>query len=185
LTRPEKDYSRDAMLEFLREAVHAGLMNPAVARSRRNAALELFAHLTEAEAEDLRRVTVDELAARCHKLQGGTVRPEVLTLYAARLREGLDDFLRYLQAPGGFAARRTERQPPRRRGSAQSRDAEDAALEQLRLGETRYRPDIVPVPLGPDRVVYLHGVPADLSAAEARKIARVVEALAEEPVGGE
>ncbi|MHA7814900.1 MAG: hypothetical protein ACX93N_00355 [Pseudohaliea sp.] len=181
----DKDYSRDGMLGFLREAVHAGLINPAVARSRRNAALELFAHLSEAEAEDLRRVDVDELAARCHKLQGGTVRPEVLSLYAGRLREALDDYFRYREAPDSFVARRTERQPPRRRGSEQSRSAEDEALEQLRLEETRYRPDIVPIPLRPGTVLYLHGVPADLSAAEARKVARVVEALAGEPASGE
>lgn len=181
----DKDYSRDGMLEFLREAVHAGLMNPAVARSRRNAALELFAHLSEAEAEDLRRVDVDELAARCHKLQGGTVRPEVLSLYTGRLREALDDYLSYREAPDGFVARRTERQPPRRRGREQQRSEEDEALEQLRLEETRYRPDIVPIPLRPGTVLYLHGVPADLSVAEARKVARVVEALADEPASGE
>ena len=177
----DKDHSRDGMLEFLREAVHAGLLNPAVARSRRNAALELFSHLSKSEAEDLRRVDVDELTARCHKLQGGTVRPEVLSLYAERLREGLDDYFRYLDAPDGFVARRTERQAPRRRGSEQLRTAEEKALEQLRLDETRYRPDIVPIPLRPGTVLYLHGVPADLSPAEARKVARVVEALADEP----
>ncbi len=52
-----------------------------------------------------------------------------------------------------------------------------SALEAVRLSFNRYRADIVPIPLGPDRVVYLHDVPSDLTVDEARKIARVVEAL--------
>jgi len=175
------DYSRDALLAFLREAAVAGRINPATARSRHNAADKLFAQLTDSEAADLRKVDVDALKARVHDQQGDELRPEVLELYAQRLRSALGDYFRFLDNPDGFVPSAAAGRATSRRAGAAPRSREEQALEQLRLGATQYRPDIIPVPLGPDRVVYLHGVPPDLSAAEARKVARVIEALAEEP----
>lgn len=175
-----RDYTRDGLLTFLREAAIAGHMNPATARSRRNAAEALFTELTADEAADLRKVDVDELAARCHKLQGGTVRPEVLNVYATRLRSALTDYFNFLEDPEHFAPVGPERRPLRRRVANAVRSDEERALEKIRLSSTEYRPDIIPIPLGEDRVVYVHDLPVDLTAAEARKIARVIEALAEE-----
>ncbi|MEM9760812.1 MAG: hypothetical protein AAF933_16350, partial [Pseudomonadota bacterium] len=53
------------------------------------------------------------------------------------------------------------------------------ALEAVHLGMDRMRADVFPIPLDEDRVVFLHGIPHDLTPAEAGKIIRVVEALAQ------
>ena len=172
------DYSREGLLTFLRDAAVAGHLNPATARSRRNAAEQLFAQLSDAEAADLRQVDVERLKARVHDLQGDQIRPEVLDLYAERLRSALADYFRFVEAPDGFVASASAERGAARRRSPQSRTQEQQALEQVRLGATNHRPDVLPIQLGRERVVYLHGVPVDLSAEEARRIARVIEALA-------
>jgi hypothetical protein len=174
------DYSRDGLLTFLKDAAMAGRMNPATARSRRNAASELFTQLTDAEAQDLRKIDVDDLAARCHKLQGATVRPEVLKVYVSRLRKALTDYFNFLEDPEHFVSVGSEQRPTRRRVADGARSHEEQALEQIRLGVTRYRPDVIPIPIRADKVVYLHGLPADLTAGEAGKLVRVIEALVED-----
>ena len=62
---------------------------------------------------------------------------------------------------------------------------EDSALESVHLGFDRQRAKVMPIPLEKGRVVYLHDLPADLTLAEARKIARVLEALASDTDGRE
>ena len=52
------------------------------------------------------------------------------------------------------------------------------AREELALNPPRSPHDIFPVPLREDLVVYLQNIPLDMTQAEARKIASVVQALA-------
>lgn len=168
------DYSTDGLLDFLRESALAGRMHPALARSRHKAAEALFAHLSQEEAADLRALDLDSLRGRLADLPRGNLRPEVVELYTERLSGALDDY---------FAATR-DGVPSRPAGGAGGADGEDPgaadrrALEGVRLSFNRHRDDVIPVPLAPDRVIYLHGVPADLTPSEARKVARVLEALA-------
>ena len=55
------------LLKFLKQAGMEGLINPAAARSRRNAVEQLHAEMTEDERLDVRKLDVDELASRFHK----------------------------------------------------------------------------------------------------------------------
>jgi hypothetical protein len=174
------NYSSDRYFTFLREATLAGRMAPAAAKSRRAAAETLFRKLTESEAEDLRSLDIDALKSRFLDARGDGLRSEIVELYAGRLREALDDYFRFVESPTDFSSVATRAQGARRRDELAPRTPEERALESVRLSAPRQRPDVIPVPLDQDRVVYLHGVPADLSPAEARKIARVVEALADE-----
>ena len=61
-----------------------------------------------------------------------------------------------------------------------SRDDAGRALarEELALNPPRSPHDIFPVPIREDLVVYLQNIPLDMTGAEARKIAAVVQALA-------
>lgn len=177
------DYTSEGLLKFLKEAAMAGMLNPATARSRRNAAEQLLAQLTDEEAADLRKVDVDDLCSRFHKLQGTSIRPEALKIYRGRLRSALEDYFRYLDDPERFVAVGGENRQLRRRGGA-SRSEEEQALEEIRL-EVADRPsDILPIALREDLVVYIQNLPLDLTRQEARKISRVVQALADEPAEG-
>lgn len=175
----DTEYSKDALLAFIRQCVDTGMLNPAAARSRQNAARQLLGFLDEDESADLRQLDVDELAGRVHKLEGTSIRPESLNIYRDRLASTLTDFLQWKSQPDGFAPRKDEQRSLRRRpsvGQFNEQSGEDQALEELRLNPPRK--EIFPIPLREGLVVYLQNVPADLTAAEAAKIAAVAQALA-------
>jgi hypothetical protein len=179
------NFSSDDFFAFLREATLAGRMAPVAAKSRRAAAEMLFTKLADGESADLRTLDIDALKSRFLDAQSDGVRSEVVELYAVRLREALDDYFRFVDSPTTFTSVATRAQASRRRDESSPRTAQERALESVRLSAPRQRPDVVPVALNEDRVVYLHGIPTDLTPQEARKIARVVEALADEPGGVE
>lgn len=181
-------YAGEDLLDWLREAALARQIHPATARSRRKAAEALFPYCRPEEIEDLRRLNLQDLRARVADLPPGSLRPEVADLYLERLRSALRDYLadasaRQPEAGEGAAglSAASEAAIEGRTGAggrAPPPAADLSALEAARLRLDQHRADIIPVPLGDDRVVFLQGIPADLTAAEARKIARVVEALA-------
>jgi hypothetical protein len=175
------DYSSDGLFTFLREAALAGRMTPAAARSRRAAAAALFPKLTEDEMGDLRRLNLEDLKSRFRDTQIDGLRREVVDLYATRLEGALGDYFRFVEAPSDFFSSATPHQGVQRREKQSTRSYEERALETVLLSAVRQRPDVIPVPLATGRIAYLHGIPADLTTQEARKIARVVEALANEP----
>lgn len=177
----DDQYTAERLLEFLRAAPEQGVLNPAVARSRVNACDQLFSVLTAEERADIRLVDVDRLAGRLHKLEGSTVRPEVVDLYRTRVHEALVDYLAWLANPktfatiGGHALRRDSRAAAREGSNAE----EARALEDIALATSERRKDYLSVPLREGVTVYITNLPLDLSAAEAGRIARVVAAMAQ------
>ncbi|MDT8449080.1 MAG: hypothetical protein RQ847_02800 [Wenzhouxiangellaceae bacterium] len=176
----EESYTLDALLQFLKQAGMEGLINPAAARARHKAVEQLAGELTDQERADIRAIDVAELVSRFHKLEGSSIRPEALEIYAQRFGQGLSEYLAWLDDPAGFIAPRRERARAFMRGddrrsalSAEQREAERIALEA-----TENPNHIVPVPIRDDRVVYVANLPLDLGRGEAERIARVVQAYA-------
>lgn len=172
-------YSSDSLLRFLKDVVVAGHMPSTTARSRSNATRALMPYLTDGENSDLRILDIDALSSRLAEDQGGALRPEVAELYVERFESALADFLPFAEAPDGFAGGKSSESAQERQIDLEARPEDRRALESARLRFDRNRPDIVPIPLPRGSTVYVHGLPADLSPAEARKIARVVTALAD------
>ena len=174
---PVNDYSHSAFLEFLRLGAVTGMTNPATARSRKLAAEQLLGQLKPHERVDLRVLDVDELCSRFHKLQGSTIRPESIQVYNDRLTSGLKDFVSWTSDPGNFRSVEGEQKEA---VSVAARDTPEQAQarEELVLSPPRSPHDIFPVPLREELVVYLQNIPLDMTQAEARKIAAVVQALA-------
>ena len=172
-----KDYSQTAFLEFLRQAAVTGITKPATARSRKLAAEQLLGQLKSHERLDLRLLDVDELCSRFHKLQGTTIRPETIQLYNERLSSGLKDFVSWTSDPVSFQSVEGEK-PEAVMVAARDTPGQAEAREELALNPPRSPHDIFPVPLRQDLIVYLQNVPLDMTQAEARKIAAVVQALA-------
>ena len=181
-----QDYSRDALLSFIKQCVMTGVLNPATGRSRQNAARHLLPLTTEDEALDVRRLDVSTLAGRFHKLEGSSIRPESLEVYQRRLQAALDDFLAFRQDPDAFTP---STEPERRfvqRPDADSfvpRDGAEAAREDLALDPPRRPGEVFPIPIRQGLVVYVQNVPLDMTTAEADKICRVIRALVEESKG--
>jgi len=176
----DEDYSPERLLDFLRQAPAQGVLNPAVARSRANAIEQLFTVLTREERADIRLIDVDRLAGRLHKIEGSTIRPEVVELYRRRVHEALVDYLAWLKNPKTFAtiSGHTLRRELRAQVSETEDAAEARALEDIALATSERRKDYVSVPLREGVTVYVANLPLDLSRAEADKIARVIAALA-------
>jgi hypothetical protein len=176
----DEDYTPERLLDFLREAPTQGVLNPAVARSRANAIEQLFTELTPDERADIRRIDVDRLAGRLHKIQGSTIRAEVLDLYRSRVHEALVDYLAWLKNPTTFSTISGNTLRRDIRGIVpDTTSAEEArALEDIALATSERRKDFISVPLRDGVTVYITNLPLDLSAAEAGRIARVLAALA-------
>ena len=176
----DESYSTEALQAFLKQAGMEGAINPAAARSRRNALVQLEAELTDDERRDVRNLDVDQLVSRFHKLEGSSIRPESLQLYANRLRTALADFLAWKQDPASFVGSAQERSRAFSRGAnrqaALSPDQE--AAERIVLEATENPTNVVPVPVREDTTVYVANLPLDLTAEEADRIARIVRAFA-------
>lgn len=175
-----ESYTLAALLQFLRQAGTEGLMNPAAARARHKAVEQLAAELTDAERSDIRRIDVDALARRFHKLEGSSIRTETLEIYRRRFASALESYLSWLADPAGFIKPRRERARAFMRGDeAQAAlTAERLEAERIALEATENPSNIVPVPLRDGLVVYVANLPLDLSDDEAERVAKVVRAYA-------
>ncbi len=174
----ELNYSREGLLNFLKEAAVSGLMNPAIARSRKTAAQQLLEHVTPDERINLRQLDVDELCSRIHKLDDTSIREEALNLYNARLKSALNDYFIWLESPGEYKSQGLGQINAPQSEPIRSKK-EQKALEAITLKQSTQPDDIIPIPLRKDLVVYLKGLPLEFSQAEANKICKVVQAYAQ------
>jgi hypothetical protein len=178
----EDAYSAESLLKFLKQAGMEGLINPAAARARRKAVEQLAGELTDAERADIRRIDVDDLLSRFHKLEGSSIRSETLRVYAERFRNALDEYLAWLDDPQSFMGARKEKARAFVRGP-EAVDPEQHAAERVTLEATENPPNVVPVQIRDDHTVYLANLPLRITREEADKIARVVRAFADETEG--
>lgn len=176
------DYTPDSLLNFLRSSGMQGLINPAVAKSRVNAVEQLFTELNDEERADIRKIDVDRLCQRLHKIQDSSIRPEVVMLYNKRVQAALADYFAWLDDPktfssiGGDSIRKEKRYTPTEKEVSR----EQKALEEITLSVSEWAGDIIAIPLREDRTVYVQNLPLDLTRREANKIARVIAALAQD-----
>lgn len=176
-----QNYSKDGLMRFLKESALSGIMNPGVARSRKTAAEKLLDHLTSDERINLRILDVDELCSRIHKLEDSSIRKEAMNLYNARLKSALDDYFTYLDSPETFTSTGSNLAPAKQ---VQKRDQEEQkALESIALHHAGTQDDIIPIPLREDLIVYLQGLPLNLTQSEANKIVNVVKAYVQIDTG--
>ena len=176
------DYTPDRLMAFLRDAAMQGRINPAVAKSRQSAIEQLFVELDERERADIRRIDVDRLCQRLHKLQDSSIRPEVVMVYNKRVQAALADYFAWLDNPQGFSSIGGDGFRKEKRHAASDKEIarEQKALEEITLAASEWPADLVAVPLREDRIVYVQNLPLDLTLQEARKIARVIQAMAQD-----
>ena len=177
---PDDPYTIDRLQEFLRQAPVAGLLNPAVAKSRSQALDQLLGELTADERGDIRLIDVDVLCGRLHKIDDSSVRAEVVDLYNKRLKATLVDYLAWLKDARSYASVGGDRAKGSKRSlrSEQEGAQEIRALEDISLATSDWAPGLVSIPLRDGKSVFVQNLPLDLTAEEASKIARVIEALA-------
>lgn len=178
--------SREELLRFLDYVRAKGLMSPATVEARKASANKVLAILDEQEASDVTVLDLDSVVERFSNLHGKSYTPDSLRTYRSRTKSAIEDFSRYLDNPLAFKPgvqkrdKRTEANggksasPPK--PTAQQPQAQSA---QERIAVAPAASDtILPIPLRADLTVYIQGLPFDLTAAEARKLAAVVQAMA-------
>lgn len=173
-----ESYTAEALLNFLKQAGMEGLINPATARARRKALEQLAGELSDDERRDIRRIDVDELLSRFHKLEGSSIRSETLQIYGQRVAAALTEYFDWLENPETFTRSHRERLRAFSRGEGLT--PEQKAAERATLESIENPSNVVPVPIRDNHVVYLANLPLNLDQEEADKIARVVRAFAED-----
>ena len=184
-------------MDFLDYLAKKGLANSNTIISRKAASNKMLAILSPGEAADLRQVDLDQLATRFANLKGKDYSPQSLQVYKSRVATSLEDFFRYKENPANFrlgsTAKKTASSGFALTKSASSgritivRNKKSSALPVIRsegVDVDRAQPTMIsattinfPVPLRPNCVVQINGLPVDLTKAEAAKISAVVSAM--------
>ena len=169
------DFSRTKLLEHLDFLGNKGLMNKATVAARKAATNTFLSILQEDEAQDLRKLDMNEVALRFSNLKGSEFKPESVKVYKSRVSTALEDLKRYRANPLGYkpniAPAKTPLAPKEEKEFAKPFLKKN---EQVDEGQGL----TFPVPIRPTVIVKITGIPSDLSKVEATKIANVVLALA-------
>jgi hypothetical protein len=138
--------------------------------------------LSEEEAEDVTGLDLDGVMLRFSNLEGQNYTPESLMTYKSRLKSSIDDFNAYLSNPLTFKSRTQarERREPRAAGGTTTRPTArlPSAATTSQADVPLAGSNVLNIPLRADLLVRVHGLPYDLTSAEAKKIANVVLAMA-------
>ena len=178
--------SREELYRFLDYVRAKGLMSPRTVEARKGAANKVLAILDGTEADDVTKLDLDEVVHRFQNLHGQNYTPDSLRSYKSRTKSAIDDFSRYLENPLAFkpGVQRRDKKPS---NGAAHKKVQDLTAPNLTTGPPVLdRPtlipaaasNILPIPLRVDLTVHIQGLPFDLTAAEAKRIASVVQAMA-------
>ncbi|MCL4678242.1 MAG: hypothetical protein KJ017_06570 [Alphaproteobacteria bacterium] len=172
--------SREAALEFLEYLAQKGLTSPATARARKAALGKVLGILDDAEAQDVTMLNLDEVINRFANLHGKDYTPESLATYKSRVKSSLDDFSSYLSNPLAFKpnTQTRERKPASDKPVIGRSYAAETNHQVAPVVRGAMASSILPIPIRPDLVIHIQGLPYDLTEAEANKIASVVKAMA-------
>jgi hypothetical protein len=176
--------TREAILDFQDYQAAKGLLAKGTAGARKAALGKVLGILPAEEAEDVTKIDLDDVMMRFSNLQGRDYTPGSMTTYKSRVKAALEDFEAYLSNPLGF------RPSVNRRDRAVAKAEKPTTKKQSHV-ETHDHvtkvatpafdtTSILPIPLRADLIVRIQGLPFDMTAAEARKIANVVLAMATE-----
>lgn len=166
--------SKQDFLDFLDWMSEKGLMAKNTVATRKAAAGKVLGILSDDEAADVTTLNLDDVMRRFTNLEGKGYTPGSLTTYLSRLRSALDDFKLYLDNPMNF---RPGVQPRERRKTDARKEAAPPAMNGKGASTTVLAPNALSIPIRPDTVIAVHGLPYDLSEAEATKIANVIRAM--------
>ena len=181
----EGNYSLDSLRQFFDRAANNGLMNRNTAQSRKAAANKVLGVLPEDEVGDLREVDLEDAFRRFQNLEGMSYKPDSLQVYQSRLRTAVSEFISFVDAPAQFKPTGNRRGGGKKQAKGNDQRTPDSQEEvSTSLHTTTYgvnaRQDCiaVPVPIREGVTVQIQGVPLDLTAGEAGKIAAIIKAYA-------
>jgi hypothetical protein len=177
------DRSRKGLMEFLDYLANKGLMAGNTAMARKAAANKVLSVLSNEEAADVTGVDLNDVMRRFQNLEGRNYTPGSLTTYQSRTKSALDDFTAYLANPLSFrpSLQARDRNASAKLSSAGSAKTEPSSNGQHQASVNTHSDDVdraLPIRIRSDLTILVHGLPFDLTEAEARKISNVILAYA-------
>lgn len=179
--------SPEAVMEFLDYCKSKGLLKPKTAESRKAAVNQVLGILSEDEATDVAEIDLDSVMHRFHNLYPNRYTPDSLRTYKARVKNSIYDFLRFRENPMDFkptaplSSKSPLKRPPTKRPPASADNHRPQTVVATGSTQTFLSASTLPIPIRENLTILIHGLPFDLSQAEARKIANVILALAGTP----
>jgi hypothetical protein len=178
--------SREAAVAFLEYLAQKGLMAPATARARKAVVNKVLGILDDQEAQDVTSINLDDVMSRFVNLQGQGYTPDSLGTYKSRLKSALDDFASYVENPLAFKpnVQTRERRPAISKasssvtGNVPDSSVSDGSRPSAPVVSGPMASSILPIPIRADLTIHIQGLPFDLTEAEAKKIANVIQAMA-------
>jgi hypothetical protein len=177
--------SQEDLVAFLDYLADKGLMNMQTASGRKAAVRTLFGALDPAETADVTTLNLDEVAMRFMNKRGGEFKPDSVKVYKSRVASAIEDFKKYRADPLNFkvavspkaTSARTEKPAGQSAGGTAAASA-PAAPHQPISAFVSPSEIVFPIPIRPNTIVKIVGVPSDLTKQEAARIANVIHALA-------
>jgi hypothetical protein len=173
------------LIAFLDYLASKGLMNSTTASARKAAVKTLFSVLDATETTDVTALKLDEVAVRFLNKRGGEFKPDSVKVYKSRVASAIEDFKKYRADPLNFkiaftpwTATRSEKPAPQAKdasgGTASSQPPPPPPIAAFVSPSEM----VFPIPIRPNVIVKIVGLPSDLTKNEAARIANVVHALA-------
>ncbi|MDB5601746.1 MAG: hypothetical protein JWN71_3790 [Xanthobacteraceae bacterium] len=169
------------LVSFLEYLASKGLMNGATAAARKAAVNTLFSVLDKNETEDVTSLNLDEVAMRFLNKRGADFKPESVRVYKSRVSNAIQDFKKYRADPLNFKVNITSKSTTKTdKIPSQTKDvpAQPNSSHQPIAAFVSPSEMVFPIPIRPNVIVKIVGLPSDLTKNEAARIANVVSALA-------
>lgn len=182
----DKDYSLDAFNRFFDYAAAKGLLNRNTAQSRKAATNKMLGILESDELSDLRSLDLNQAFERFQNLQGHQYKPDSLQVYLSRVKTALSDFITYVDNPSSFKPAGPQRISGKVKNGVGAEKKKERNENKQRVTDDLISPEghhdtkhiVVPVPLRENLTVKIMNLPADLTQAEADRLAAIVKAFA-------
>jgi hypothetical protein len=183
----QPDYSRAALARFIEYVVAKGLVNPSTAQGWRVATTKVLEELAPEELADVRRIDAEATFRAFLNRNPGRLSPASVGEYRRRVGRAIEEFVRWVDDPGGYAAlgsaaaRPSDGQGPRRRGRGRTSPspADEARTSPAENGTVSRESAVPPArprdglaleyPLRPGFLAQVI-VPPDLTVDEARRM---------------
>lgn len=178
--------SREELSRFLDYVRAKGLMAPNTVEAWKASTNKVLGILDAEEADDVTSLDLDEVVHRFGNLHGQKYTPDSLRSYKSRTKSAIENFARYLDNPLAYkpGVQKRERKLTDKSPSKKTHrlGPQNITTAPPSVGRPSVVPsassNILPIPLRADLTVHIQGLPFDLSPAEAKKIAAVVQAMA-------
>jgi hypothetical protein len=176
------DRSLTALLGFIDYLGTKGLAPKNTVAGRKAAVSKVLGVLDPEEVGDVTTIDLDNAMTRFFNLEGKSYKPESLGVYRSRVNASINDFKSYLESPATFRTggnngqkkAKGEAKKPVKESVSMKEEPAPPRFEQASASHV----NVFPIPIRPDVVVRIHGLPFDLTSTEADKIAAVVRAMA-------